>query len=60
MFILREEVYKPDDPDLKGMAEIVISKERNRPTGKLMLALRKNCTRFETMAEPDAADHVAQ
>ena len=51
MFIFREEVYRQDDPDLQGKAEIIISKQRNGPTGKLMLAFRKNCTRFETMVE---------
>src|SRR4029077_7915082 len=51
MFIFREEVYKQDGPDLQGKAEIIIPKQRNGPTGKLMLAFRKNCTRFEMMAE---------
>src|SRR6266852_5800254 len=51
MFIFREEVYRQDDPDLQGKAEIIISKQRNGPTGKLMLAFRKNCTRFEMMAD---------
>jgi len=51
MFIFREEVYKPDDPDLSGRAEIIISKQRNGPTGKLNLAFLKNSTRFESMAE---------
>src|ERR1700687_4355573 len=50
-FIFREEVYRQDDPELQGKAEIIISKQRNGPTGKLMLAFRKNCTRFEMMAE---------
>jgi replicative DNA helicase len=51
MFIFREEVYKQDDPDLQGRAEIIISKQRNGPTGRLNLAFLKNCTRFETMVE---------
>jgi replicative DNA helicase len=51
MFIFREEVYRQDDPDLQGKAEIIISKQRNGPTGKLMLAFRKNCTRFEMMVD---------
>src|SRR2546427_821369 len=53
MFIFREEVYRQDDPDLQGKAEIIISKQRNGPTGKFILAFRKNCTRFETLAEGD-------
>src|SRR5438128_714842 len=51
MFIFREEVYKPDDPDLSGRAEIIISKQRNGPTGKINLAFLKNSTRFESLAE---------
>src|SRR5438309_9303692 len=51
MFIFREEVYKPDDPDLSGRAEIIISKQRNGPTGKIKLAFLKNSTRFESLAE---------
>jgi len=51
MFIFREEVYKQDDPDLQGKAEILIAKQRNGPTGRIQLAFRKNCTRFETLLE---------
>jgi replicative DNA helicase len=51
MFIFREEVYKQDDPDLQGIAEIIIAKQRNGPTGRIKLAFQKNCTRFETLAD---------
>ena len=51
MFIFREEVYKQDDPDLNGRAEIIIGKQRNGPIGRVNLAFLKNCTRFESMAE---------
>jgi replicative DNA helicase len=51
MFIFREEVYKQDDPDLQGRAEIIIAKQRNGPTGKIGLAFLKNSTRFESLAE---------
>jgi replicative DNA helicase len=51
MFIFREEVYKHDDPDLEGRAEIIIAKQRNGPIGRVNLAFLKSCTRFETMVE---------
>jgi replicative DNA helicase len=51
MFIFREEVYRQDDPELQGRAEIIIGKQRNGPIGKIRMAFLKSCTRFETMAE---------
>ena len=30
-FILREEVYKKDDPGLEGRAELIVAKQRNGP-----------------------------
>jgi replicative DNA helicase len=48
-FIFREEVYKPDDPELEGRAELIIAKQRNGPTGRVNLAFLKNSTRFESM-----------
>ena len=53
MFIFREEVYKPDDPELDGRAEIIIAKQRNGPTGRVKLAFLKRSTRFESMAQQD-------
>jgi replicative DNA helicase len=50
-FIFREEVYKPDEPELDGIAEIIIAKQRNGPTGRIKLAFIKNSTRFESMAD---------
>jgi replicative DNA helicase len=49
-FIFREEVYKPDDEDLKGRAELIISKQRNGPTGTVHLSFLKQFTRFENSA----------
>jgi replicative DNA helicase len=51
MFIFREEVYKQDDPAIKGRAEIIISKQRNGPIGKFELAFLHNSTRFDNLAE---------
>ena len=53
MFIFREEVYKPDDPELDGRAEIIIAKQRNGPTGRVKLAFLKRSTRFESLAQQD-------
>ena len=50
-FIFREEVYKPDEPELDGIAEIIIAKQRNGPTGRLKMAFIKNSTRFESLAD---------
>ena len=51
MFIFREEVYKQDDPDVQGKAELIIGKQRNGPIGKVMMAFRKNFTSFASLAE---------
>jgi replicative DNA helicase len=50
MFIFREEVYKQDDPDLRGQAEIIIAKQRNGPIGKFHLTFLHNSTRFANQA----------
>jgi replicative DNA helicase len=46
-FIFREEVYKPQDENLKGLAELLIAKQRNGPTGKVNLVFLKEFTKFE-------------
>ena len=45
-FIYREDYYKPTDENA-GIAEILISKQRNGPTGTVKLAFLKEFTRFE-------------
>ncbi len=51
MFIFREEIYKPDDLELKGRAEIIMAKQRNGPIGKFHLAFLHNSTRFANLAD---------
>ncbi|MES2770413.1 MAG: replicative DNA helicase [Pseudomonadota bacterium] len=51
MFIYRDEVYNPDTPD-KGVAEIIISKQRNGPIGSVRLTFLGEYTRFENFANP--------
>jgi replicative DNA helicase len=46
-FIFREEVYKPDREDLKGMAELLLVKQRNGPTGRVNLVFLREFTKFE-------------
>ncbi len=45
-FIYREEYYKPTEENA-GVSEIIISKQRNGPTGSVQLAFLKEFTRFE-------------
>jgi replicative DNA helicase len=49
MFIYRDEVYNEDSPD-KGVAEIIIGKQRNGPIGICRLAFIGQFTRFENLA----------
>lgn len=51
LFVFREEVYKENDPALAGLAEIIVAKQRNGPTGKVKLTFLKQFTRFENHAD---------
>ncbi|MBA3536199.1 MAG: replicative DNA helicase [Tatlockia sp.] len=48
-FIYRDEVYNDESPD-KGVAEIIIAKQRNGPIGKIRVAFLGKYTRFEDLA----------
>ncbi len=49
MFIYREEYYKPET-EKRGIAEIIVAKQRNGPTGSVELAFLKEYTRFMNLA----------
>ena len=51
LFIYRDEVYNEDSPD-KGIAEIIIGKQRNGPIGTVRLTFLGRHTRFENYAGP--------
>ncbi len=47
IFIYRDEVYNPDNPDSHGKAEVLIRKQRNGPIGMVPLTFLGQYTRFE-------------
>ena len=50
LFLYREEAYDPDAPlDRRGMAEVIIAKHRNGPTGSVHLAFLNQFARFDNM-----------
>ncbi|SEG63503.1 primary replicative DNA helicase [Vibrio hangzhouensis] len=51
MFIYRDEVYHPDSA-LKGIAEIIIGKQRNGPIGSVRLTFQGQYSRFDNYAGP--------
>ncbi|TVQ78827.1 MAG: replicative DNA helicase [Bradymonadales bacterium] len=52
MFLYRDEVYHPDT-DSPGVAEVILAKHRNGPTGVVKLAFLKEYTRFENLADDE-------
>ncbi len=49
MFVFREEQYSPT-PENENLAEIIIGKQRNGPTGSVKLAFLKQYTRFANLS----------
>jgi replicative DNA helicase len=50
-FVFREEVYNRDREDLKGLAELIVAKQRNGPVGTVNLVFLHAQTKFENRAE---------
>jgi replicative DNA helicase len=58
-FIFREEVYRRDREDLRGLAELILAKQRNGPVGTVNLVFLHSQTKFENRAE-DTGDAVEE
>jgi replicative DNA helicase len=56
-FIYREEVYDKDTPR-KGVADIIIGKQRNGPVGEFRLTFMGEFTKFENLVAEDYGDGV--
>jgi intein/homing endonuclease len=52
VMLYRDEYYHPDTPD-RGIAEIIITKHRNGPTGVVKLLFDPQYTRFRNLASPN-------
>jgi replicative DNA helicase len=50
MFLYRDEYYNREKSEKPGIAEIIVAKHRNGPTGMVELMFRKELTRFENLA----------
>lgn len=50
VFVYRDEYYHPEDTDQEGIAEIIVAKQRNGPTGTVKLSFVKRFAKFSTLA----------
>jgi len=61
VFLYRDEVYntREDNPN-RGIAEIIVGKQRNGPVGTASLAYISPCTAFENLADaPEPSENEA-
>jgi replicative DNA helicase len=57
VFIYRDEYYTKEACKEPGVAEIIIAKQRNGPTGTVKLAFLRNITKFENLASGGSGDY---
>ncbi|GAG03020.1 unnamed protein product, partial [marine sediment metagenome] len=49
IFLYRHEFYHPDEENKRGIADVIVAKQRNGPTGKIHLAFIREYARFADM-----------
>ena len=59
LFIYRDEVYNKESED-KGLAEIIIGKQRNGPIGTVKLTFAPQLTKFDNHADENAYDYAPE
>ena len=57
VFIYRDDYYNKENSPDKGLAEIIIGKQRNGPTGTVKLAFINRITKFESLAHGGGGDY---
>lgn len=50
-FVHRDEYYQRDDEEVRGLADLIVAKQRNGPTGVVKLAFVSEIVRFENLAK---------
>lgn len=58
VFIYRDEYYNPENTEARGIAELIIAKQRNGPTGKVMTRFTSSCTRFDNLQPGDYPEYM--
>ena len=54
MFIYRDEVYRKDTAENKGIAEVIMGKQRNGPIGTVKMHFQAKYTRFDDLEQDEA------
>jgi replicative DNA helicase len=57
MFIYRDEVYRKDSADNKGIAEVILGKQRNGPIGTVKLHFEAKFTRFDDLEREETQEY---
>jgi replicative DNA helicase len=56
MMLFREDYYDRENPEIRGISEVIVGKQRNGPTGTVRLRWESNIGRFSDLDE-GAGDH---